>query len=397
MVLTAATVGIFFALAGLALTLLFAAHLRSPTGRTADKPGAARISLVLPLTGSNAELEQLLDALSTQTLPPHRLVVAVESTDDPAYRRIKALGGQYRNIAITLVVAGLSTLCSQKCTNLLMAVAALDDDYVVFLDADIMPQPWWLAALVAPLAAGRADIVNGYRWLTPKTGSGAAVLFAAIDRAIATLPRLSHEKLIWGGSLGMTSDALEKLDLTQTIGRALTEDLPIGARAAEIGLRVLTRRAIRAPTPLGDCFRDLWRFGRRQYQLIRIYRPGLWSFAAAVVTADLMARLALLLNLVFGGWAATLVTLIGIAALGSATAELRMAIGRRLDVADPVGTRLRQHLLTWMIVPLPAVHASMIWNGLVTSPVRWAHIRYLVDRRGQITGIIREPHFDQLA
>jgi hypothetical protein len=32
------------------------------------------------------------------------------------------------------------------------------------LDADICPQPWWLAALVAPLATDGADLVNGYRW-----------------------------------------------------------------------------------------------------------------------------------------------------------------------------------------------------------------------------------------
>jgi GT2 family glycosyltransferase len=392
MVLAAAIIAISFALAALALTLLFAAHLRVP-GHRLNAP----VTLVLPLTGASPRLEELLDALVAQTLPPDRLVVAVESRDDPAFRRIKALGGQYRNIAVELVIAGLSALCSQKCTNLMAAVGALDDDaYVVFLDADIKPQPWWLAALVAPLAAGRADIVNGYRWLTPKTGSLAEVLVAAIDRAIATLPRLSHAKLIWGGSLAMTRDALDRLDLPQTIGRALTEDLPIAARAAEIGLRVLTRRAVRAPTPLDDRFRDLWRFGRRQYQLIRIYRPGLWSSAAAGVTADLAARLALLLSLVVSDWAVALVALIGIAALGSATAELRMAIGRSVDVADCAGTRLRQHLLTWMIVPLPAVHASMIWSSLVTSPVRWAHIRYLVDRRGQVTGIIREPHSDQL-
>jgi hypothetical protein len=194
----------------------------------------------------------------------------------------------------------------------------------------------------------------------------------------------------------MTRDALERLDLPQTIGRALTEDLPIGTRAAAIGLRVLTRRAVRAPTPLDGSFRDIWRFGRRQYQLIRIYRPGLWSYAAASVTADLMARLVLLLMLLIGGGAGTSVlALIGIAALGSATAEMRMAIGQRLEVADHLRMRLRQHLLIWMIVPLPAVHASMIWGALVTSPVRWAHVHYLVDRRGQVTGMTRQPHSDR--
>ena len=389
MVSIAATVALFFALAALALTLLFAANLRIP----GDRPDA-RVSLVLPLTGPNPSLEELLDDLARQSLPPQRLVVAVESRDDPAYRRAAAFGGQYRNVEIKLVIAGVSSLRSQKCTNLLQALAALaDDDYVVFLDADIRPQPWWLAALVAPLTAGRADIVNGYRWPSPKTGSWATALVTAIDRAIATLPRLGVAKLIWGGSLAMTRHALETLDLPQTIGRALTEDLPIGARAAETRLRVLTRRAIRAPTPLDDRFQDLWRFGRRQYQLIRIYRPRLWLCAAVGVTADLAARLTLLLALGFGGNSGIVVAaLVGIAALGSATTELRTAIGAKLDVADRLGTRLRQHLLNWMIVPIPAVHASMIWGGLVTSPVRWAHIRYLVDRRGRVTGAVREPH-----
>jgi hypothetical protein len=178
----------------------------------------------------------------------------------------------------------------------------------------------------------------------------------------------------------------------------LTEDLPIGARAAEAGLRVLTRRAIRAPTPLDGRFCDLWRFGRRQYQLIRIYRPRLWSFAASCVTADLAARLTLLVCLILGAHSgAAAAALIGIAALGSATAELRRAIGSRLGVADRKGARLLQHLLTWLIVPLPAVHASMIWGGRMTSPVRWAHIRYHVDRRGRVTGTARQPHSDQSA
>ncbi len=119
---------------------------------------------------------------------------------------------------------------------------------------------------------------------------------AAIDRAVAVLPRVRWTRSAWGGSLAFTRNALAALDLPNTIGHALTEDLPIGDRAAQTGLRVLTRRAIRPPTPLAGNLRDVWRFARRQYQLIRLYRPGLWCFAAFVVTTDLAARIALLSN-----------------------------------------------------------------------------------------------------
>ena len=65
--IAATIVAVFFALAALALTLLFAAHLRIPD----DRPDV-HVSLVLPLTGSNPTLEELLDALAAQSLPPRR-------------------------------------------------------------------------------------------------------------------------------------------------------------------------------------------------------------------------------------------------------------------------------------------------------------------------------------
>jgi hypothetical protein len=388
----AATVAVFYALGSLALALFYAAHLQIP-----DERPRADVTLVLPLTGPSPSLEELLAALAAQSLRPRRLIVAVESRDDPAYQRVAAFGGRYAGLKVELVVAGLSPWRSRKCTNLLAALTQLDDNdaYVVLFDADIHPQPWWLAALVAPLAAGRADIVNGYRWQMPKTLSLATALVAAIDRTIATLPRLSMTRAIWGGSLALTRHAFQILDLPATIGRALTEDLPIGERAAETGLRVLTRRAIRVPTLLDGRFQDLWRFGRRQYQLIRIYRPGLWSYAAIVVTTDLIARLVLLSMLIVAGASGPASSgILVAAALGSIATEIRLAVGKRLGVAEPIGFRLSQHLLVWLILPLPGFHASVIWGGFVSSPVQWAHIRYRVDRRGRVTDVMRRPHAD---
>lgn len=386
----AAAVAVFYSLGSLGLALLFAARLRIPDDRL-----STRVTLVLPATGPLPGLEDLLAALTVQSLQPCRLIVAVESREDPAYARVAAFAARYARLPIELIVAGLSPLRSQKCTNILAALENLgpDDAQIVLFDADIRPQPWWLAALVAPLAAGRADIVNGYRWPMPTTLSPGTALVAGIDRAIAVLPRLSQTRTIWGGSLALTRHALETLDLPTTIGRTLTEDLPIGDRAAATGLRVLARRAIRPPTPLGGGFCGLWRFGRRQYQLIRIYRRGLWSFAAFVVTSDLIARIVLLSSLAASG--AALAAILVLACFGSITTKIRLAIGRKLGAADRIGFRLSQHLLAWAILPVPVFHASVIWGGFVTSPVLWAHIRYVVDRTGQVIAVVRRPHSDQ--
>src|SRR5216683_260104 len=212
------------------------------------------VTLVLAATGPLPGLEMLFDALLGQTLRPARLIVAVESRDDPAHDRVEALAQGYPALPIELIVAGLSGERAQKCTNLLAALARLRpaDSYIVLIDADIRPQPWWLAALVAPLAAGRADIVNGYRWQAPQSVSLATAIGATIDRAIATQPRLDRFRLLWGGSLALTRGALELIDAPASLAHALTEDLVIADRAAALGLRVLTRRGLRVPPPLSD-------------------------------------------------------------------------------------------------------------------------------------------------
>jgi Glycosyl transferase family 21 len=383
----ASAVVIFYSLGSLALAGLFAARLRIPDDRL-----STRVALVLPATGWLPGLEDLLAALAAQSLQPCRTIIAVECREDPAYTRVGSFAEDYPQLNIELVIAGLSPGRSQKCTNLLAALATLgaDDAHVVFLDADIRPQPWWLAALVAPLATGRADIVNGYRWPVPTKLTVGTALVAGIDRAIAVLPRLSRARPIWGGSLAVTREALERLELPNTIGRALTEDLPIGERAAEAGLRVLTRRAIRPPTPLGGSLRDLWRFGRRQYQLIRLYRPGLWRFAAFTVTVDLVARVLLLAAMPVSRLA--LIALLMLAGLGSVAIEIRLAIGRKLGVTDLAGVRASQHLSAWALLPAQVFHASVIWGGFVTSPVQWAHVRYSVNKTGRVIGVARQPY-----
>jgi hypothetical protein len=107
--------------------LLFAAHavwrlrrLRMPAVRA-----EGRVTLVLPLTGPVPGLEALLDALAAQTLRPRRLVVGVESTDDPAHARALALAPACP-FPVEVRVAGHVPWRGQKNTNLIAALAALD-------------------------------------------------------------------------------------------------------------------------------------------------------------------------------------------------------------------------------------------------------------------------------
>ena len=389
---TANFAAILTALAALTCALVFRIRMLIPTG-VPD----VRVTLILPATGALPGLADLFEALRSQTLRPARLIIAVESQDDPAFARATKLAQGFPDLAIELVVAGLSGERAQKCTNILAALERLraEDAYIVLFDADIRPQPWWLASLVGPLVAGSADIVNGYRWQVPQRVSLATVIGTAIDRGIAVLLRLGNVQAVWGGSVAFTRPALAALDLPVLLARAATEDGVIGTRAEGLGLHIVTRRGLRLPTPLGGSLLSLWRFARRQYQLVRLYRPGVWLLACGVCTADLLTRA----TLIFAAFAAgapaeriAIPALFALGVLGSITAELRFAVGRRLGVADPVRLVFAHHALVWSFLPAAAFHASAIWAGFFYSPIVWAHVRYTVDRQGRVIEAVRAPH-----
>jgi hypothetical protein len=180
--------------------------------------------------------------------------------------------------------------------------------------------------------------------------------------------------------------------LARTLDREVVEDAPIGRRVAETGLRLLTRRALRVPTPLAASWRELWAFGRRQGQFVRLYYPRLWCSACLVTTADFLARVILVSSLLATGSLPALAVLAFIAASDSIATELRRAVGRRIGAGDGLASACYQHLLILAILPIGACYASMIWASAFTSVVRWAHVQYWLDRSGRVLAVRRHPY-----
>lgn len=350
-----------------------------------------RATLILPLTGEAPQFEALVGALEAQSLPPRRLIVAVESERDPAWARATALAPRSR-LPIEVVIAGEAGTCAQKNGNQIAALARVDgqDDVVVLLDADIVPQRAWLATLVGPLQEGAADITTGYRWPQIAQATLGAHLIAAIDRPIAVLPRVpGWARMVWGGSVALSRGSLQALDAPRTLGRALSDDCMIGERAAAQGLRILTRRSLLVPTPLASGFVEAWRFGRRQYQILGLYRPQLHLLSLAAVSTRLAAWIIILANLAGSMWAlGAAVVLLGLAI---AAHEGRRQIAARLQLADPVPVRVTQTLLVLAQPLVDAVHWSMLVAGCWRRRVQWGHVTYDVAGPQAIRAVHRRP------
>jgi hypothetical protein len=350
----------------------FVARFRAPA-----LPEDGRVTLLLCTTGDSPHLPPLLDALARQTLPPRRLVVAVESEDDPAFAQVRALAAALP-FPVELVVAGTSPGRSQKATSLIAAASRVDDQdqAVVLLDTDILPPPGWLSWLASPAIRGSQDIVSGYRWQVAGGGGPARQFVAWLDRGFAIGPRQIFARQVWGGSTAINGAAFARLDLPAILDRTLSTDGAISRRAAALGLRMLMRRAVLLPTPPEGGERGALAFQRRQMQLYRIYAPRNWAMLGLVFGMEALALLlvepALAGQAVAAGWLAAL------AAAGLARAALQDAVTRRLGVAEPAAARAAQ-LGFGLLSPVTAALALLLWaSSARTRRVLWRHVEYEV-------------------
>ncbi|MDQ6435766.1 glycosyltransferase family 2 protein [Mesorhizobium sp. LHD-90] len=338
----------------------------------------ATATVILPITGFSPNLETLIGALNAQTLQPRRLIITVESQLDPAWRRATAMASLAR-FPIEVVVAGEASHQAQKCRNQQAALARIDakDDAIVLMDNDIVPQSWWLSALVSPLRDGHSDLVTGHRWQRVERHRLGAHLVAAIDRALTLMPRpgWASTSVVWGGSVGISRDAARRMDLAGSLERTLSDDLSLAEHAEAAGLRTLTRGALLIPSPTALDLPSAWRFAVRQYRIGHIYRPWLWRLAVLCIGLRLAAWVAaffLILNgNMFAVWAA-----IAMAALAILKQYLVGEVARGIDMPDPLPVRAAQ-LALGLAQPLADMfHFAVLVAAASTRRVTWGHVTY---------------------
>jgi hypothetical protein len=301
------------------------------------------VTLVLPLA-PDTDIGPLRAALAAQTLSPRRLIVTMR--DAPGD-----------------VVAGAATDRGQKSHNLLAALPLIDaaDGAVVFLDADILPAPSWVAFLTGPILRGERDVVGGFRWSMPSGPAAQAV--AWLDRGWAMTARAPGLNVAWGGSLAFSPACLPSI--RRGLEHGLSDDLGIAAAARVGGLRLLIRGAALVPSPLASA--GAVAFWVRQLQVLRFYRPGLW--AAQMAASHLVIAAWLLL---WGSWYLWL----AVAALAARSLAQDVA-ARRLGMDDPPATRGCQAALG--LLPLAdLLNLYCLWSSALGRRMSWRGITYEV-------------------
>ena len=371
-------------------TLLVAAYRRGLP--RAEIPGSEpNVAVILAVRGER-NLDRFLPLLRAQQYRRYRIIASVESTDDPAFERLRAAETE-PGAPIETTVAGLARNAGQKVWNLLAALELLrpEDDIVAFIDADTLPTPLWLPRLVAVIVNAGRPVATGYRWMTPADDRWSSCCLAAANASIASLPRgVLPMTIVWGGSVAMKRETLEAIAIEDVWRGAISDDAQMAEALRRSGLVAHAPRQALLLSPVACSWRELLAFGVRQYRIVYIHQPKNWAIALVFLWAPPICLALAAPSLAAGSFVAWLALAL-ILALAEVRTRVRRGIQRALwpDVGGPRDER-RWRAERWLRPVWLFAHALCAAGAPLSRTIDWAGVRYrvagpqnvVVERRG---------------
>lgn len=386
---------IVLTVAGFAVMVGFVRLLRRWKPAPNEPNPAPRVAVVMCLRGADPFLRRCLDGLLTQDYPHYRVVIVVDSRDDPGWALVERARDDHPECDVRLLpLTERRRSCSLKCSSLLQAIGGLEpgDEVVAQLDSDTEPHPTWLRELVAPLADPQVGASTGNRWYMPQDGSWGSLVRYLWNAAAVV--QMYWYRIAWGGSLAVKRSVFDSTDLLERWGTALAEDTMIQSVLERGGLRLAFAPSIlminRESCDLGSFLEWV----RRQLLIARLYHPA-WP---GVVLHALVTSLTPLTAAVV--WAAAWATgqhtaaawagwglLLYMAFLPPMLWPLELAVRRIVRARGEKPPPIRWAIVgkTLLAIPLTQlVYPVAVAGAVFLRRVRWRGVTYRVDGSQQI-------------
>jgi ceramide glucosyltransferase len=368
---------LFAQVAVVAFVWLFTVGLGEP----ADRDLTGRVVLIVAVKGPDPEFDHFLAGLAAQNYPDFRTVFAVQAADDPAVAQVERFRAG-REDRVAIVVAGLVEDEGQKSANLRAALKSVtpSDDFVVFADANIRPDPDWLRRLIAPLARGEAEVVSGFAWGIPAMRTLPSFALTGMSNALITVPRLPLFNAAWGGSTALRRDKCEALDLDRGWRGTVSDDLQLTRLALKAGYRIsVPRELLPRAFITAENFGDLFSEGVRWLLLFRVYMPATFALVICLLTLNSAGWLLALAGTLAGNAFAFKILLAAFVLMLARTAG-RVRIAMTLWGKPGIEENRAYFYFDAVLAPLATtLSAACAWIALFRSETTWAGVTYALD------------------
>jgi ceramide glucosyltransferase len=358
---------------------LFVAHQKW-IDKSVDVPNQKRVALVIAVKGVSENFGRFMDFALGQDYPDYQVIFTVGSEDDPVHAAILDRLEKSGFANARLVVAGAAETCGQKVHNLLAAFKILDDEIgiVAFADGDLYGSRKWLSCLALPLNLGQAEFTTGYRWMIPLTPALPNRVISLLASAIEPLIGPAWRMCLWGGSMAMTREAFDEVDVPRNLAGGINDDVRISDLARKAGKRMKYVRSVAAPSPVDFTWGSLFEFGRRQYFQLRLCHRLLWWMALMVPVFYLASLLTCVTRLAMGNLL-MFIPISVVILLNLVRTKVRRSYLEDRFKEDEATTLLDAVRNSWWLDPvINVVHLLIILSSACGKEMAWAGIRYRV-------------------
>ncbi|XP_059638216.1 uncharacterized protein LOC132280110 [Cornus florida] len=240
-----------------------------------------RVTVVMPLKGfGEHNLHNWRTQITSLYGGPLEFLFVMESTEDPAYHAVTRLLSDFKDdVDAKIVVAGLSTTCSQKIHNQLVGVERMhkDSKYVLFLDDDVRLHPGTIGSLTAEMEKNPAIFIQtGYPLDLPSGSLGSYCIYEYHMPCSMGFATGGKTFFLWGGCMMMHADDFRN-DRHRVVSElkdgGYSDDMTL-ASIAGAHKRLITSPPVAVfPHPLASdlSFSRYWNYLRKQTFVLESY------------------------------------------------------------------------------------------------------------------------------
>ncbi|KAM1173708.1 hypothetical protein FF1_026364 [Malus domestica] len=254
-----------------------------------------RVTVVMPLKGfGEHNLHNWRSQVTSLYGGPLEFMFIVESREDPAYRAVSLLLSDLKDeVDAKIVVAGLSTTCSQKIHNQLIGVEKMhkDSKYVLFLDDDVRLHPGSIGALTSEMEKNPDIFIQtGYPLDLPSGSLGSYCIYEYHMPCSMGFATGGRTFFLWGGCMMMHADDF-RLDrygvVTGLKNGGYSDDMTLAAIAGAHKRLITSPPVAVFPHPLASdlSFPRYWNYLRKQTFVLESYTTTVnWIMNRALFT-----------------------------------------------------------------------------------------------------------------
>ena len=323
------------------------------------------VTVLKPLHGADAGLEQALETFFALQYPALQLVFGVQRHDDPAIAVVQSLCSRYPHVDAVLVCDPTTHGANRKIANLINMFPSAAHDVLLISDSDMHVAPDYLRRVVAALEKPGIGLVTTiYTGLPAVRGLTAQLGAAYITQIFSTgalMARSLGRRDCMGATMCLTRATLMRIGGLPALSPYVADDGVLGRKVRALGLEIGLAATVPATTVSESGLAALFSHELRWARTIRAMAP--FGFILSAIQFPVVW--ALLAALCTGGKPWTL-------ALLAITCLVRAISGRVIESAlgvtpTAIGLAPFRDMMSMAVMAVAFLGEKVAWQGQILS------------------------------